>query len=229
MSCDPGKNINVIQGVNGSGKTNMLNAINWCLYGMEEHLEKYSGKKQPIINDAELKELKKGQTTHVKVNLKMIGSEGRLYVFERQLGARKDDEGNVHFDQQPDFHAFMQIGRDIKEIPGKDFLVNRILPHGVKSFFFFDGEKLDEFFKEEKSAKVRDAILDVSQLSLLEKAIDHLEKTMASTRSEIRGESPQIDEINEKIEAIEKGRDSCRQEKKEKEEESLIFKEAGDY
>ena len=219
LCCDPERNINVIQGVNGAGKTNMLNAIIWCLYGEEEHLEKYSGKKQPIINDAELNELENGQRIYAKVRLKMISSDGRLHVFERQISAQKDDEGKVHFDQASDFHAFMQIGRDMHEIPEKEFLVNRILPHGVKSFFFFDGEKLDEFFKEEKSAKVRDAIFDVSQLSLLEKAIEHLEKSISSIRSELKGESPQIDQISEAIKEVEKGRDSCREEKNEKEDE----------
>jgi DNA sulfur modification protein DndD len=219
LSCDRDRNINVIQGVNGAGKTNMLNAINWCLYGVEEYLEKYAGKKQPIINDAELNELKNGQSTYAKVKLNMISSEGRLHVFERQIGARKDNDGKVHVNQYADFHAFMQIGRDMHEIPEKEFLVNRILPQGVKSFFFFDGEKLDEFFKEEKSAKVRDAILDVSQLSLLDKAIDHLEKTISYLRSEIKGESPRIDQINEGIKELEKGRDVCREEKKEKDEE----------
>jgi DNA sulfur modification protein DndD len=219
LSCDSERNINVIQGVNGAGKTNMLNAIDWCLYGVEEHLEKYSGKKQPIINDAVLKELKNGQRTYAKVSLKMISSDGRLHVFERQINARKDKDARLYFDQESDFHVFMQIERDMHEIPEKEFLINRILPNGVKNFFIFDGEKLDEFFKEEKSAKVRDAIFDVSQLSLLDKAVDHLEKSITPMRNELNGESPQIDQINEAIREIEKGRDSCKEEKKGREEE----------
>ena len=33
FSRDPQKNVTVIHGVNGAGKTSMFLAINWCLYG----------------------------------------------------------------------------------------------------------------------------------------------------------------------------------------------------
>lgn len=217
LGCDPDKNITVIEGVNGAGKTNMLNAITWCLYGIEENLGRYAGKKQPIINDAALKELEKGQKIYAKVTLKMISSRGRLHVFERQIDAKKLNDGSLRFNNETEFHAFMQIGKDMPEIPEREFLINRILPRAVKNFFFFDGERLDEFFKEEKSATVRDAILDVSQLSLLDRAMDHLEKTVSSIRGQIRWRgSPKVDEIREGIEELEKGRDSCRDERKEK-------------
>ncbi|MEM2900923.1 MAG: AAA family ATPase [Thermoplasmata archaeon] len=220
LSCDFDRNITVIQGVNGSGKTNMLNAVNWCLYGQEEHLGKYDTKKQPIINDAELRELPSGQRISAGVTLKMIDEKDndRFYQFERSIEAKKDISGRIIFDRDSEFHAYMQIGRDIQEIRETVMLINRILPHGVKSFFFFDGERLDEFFKEEKSEKVREAIFDVSQLYLLDRTIEHLEKTVSSIRGEIKGESPRVDEIQEKIRAIEGGLESSRQGKKEKEE-----------
>lgn len=212
LSCDSKKNINVIEGVNGAGKTNMLNAITWCLYGDEEHLSRYAGKKQPIINDAVLKELEKGEKIRAKVTLKMVSSKGRLHVFERQIYAKKINGGILGWDDAAEFHVFMQIGKDINEISEKEFLVNRILPKAVRNFFFFDGERLDEFFKEEKSETVRDAILDVSQLSLLDKAIDHLEKTVSLIRGDIRG-GVEVEKISEAIEELEKGRDYCREEK----------------
>ena len=220
LSCDSGKNITVIQGVNGSGKTNMLNAVNWCLYGREEHLSKYNTKKQPIINDAELRELSAGQRIIARVTLKMIDEKDndRFYQFERSIGAKKDISGRIIFDSDSEFHAYMQIGKDIQEIRETEMLINRILPHGVKSFFFFDGERLDEFFKEERSEKVREAIFDVSQLYLLDRTVEHLEKTVSSIRGEVKGESPKVNEIQEKIKEIEGGLESSRQEKKEKEE-----------
>ncbi len=220
LSCDLNKNITVIQGVNGSGKTNMLNAVNWCLYGKEEYLSKYDTKKQPIINDAELRELQNGQRICARVILKMIDEKDndRFYQFERTIGAKKDAYGNVIFDRDSEFHAYMQVGRDMIEIRETEFLINRILPYGVKNFFFFDGERLDEFFKEESSERVREAIFDVSQLYLLDRTIEHLEKTISAIRVEVKGESPKVDEIQEKITAIEKGLENSRLEKKEKED-----------
>jgi DNA sulfur modification protein DndD len=220
LCCDSARNFTVFQGVNGSGKTNMLNAVEWCLYNREDHLSKYASKRQPIINDAELRELVKGQKIYARVTLKMTDEKdnNRFYQFDRRIGAKRLDNGRVEFDGQSEFHCYMQIGKDIKEIRETEILINRILPHGVKSFFFFDGEQLDDFFKEEKSAKVRDAIFDVSQLDLLDRTIEHLEKTISSIRGEVKGESPKVDEITEKIKEVEKGLENSKQMKKEKED-----------
>ena len=215
LSCDPDRNFNVLQGPNGAGKTNLLNAITWCLYGVEENLAKYAGKKQPIINDAALQELPNGESICARVILKMVNSQGRLHVFERQIDAKKDDQGNVVIDENSDFHAYEQKGKDLSETLEKNFLVNRTLPRGVKGFFFFDGERLDEFFKEENSEKVRDAILDVSQLSLLDKVIEHLENTISSMRSKLKLQGmPKVNQINEEITKLERDRKTCRDQKK---------------
>ena len=34
---DPKKNFTIIKGNNGTGKTTLLNALTWCLYGSEIH------------------------------------------------------------------------------------------------------------------------------------------------------------------------------------------------
>jgi len=35
---EDGKRITIIEGANGAGKTNILNAVTWCLYGIEQHI-----------------------------------------------------------------------------------------------------------------------------------------------------------------------------------------------
>jgi len=201
---DEERNINVIQGVNGSGKTNFLNAINWCLYDEEESIEKYSDRTQPIINDAEFDNLSVGESLVVKVAIKMVDKNDRLYVFERSMKVRKDQNRDPQY-YDFNFNVFVQVGRDMELIGEPDFLLNRILPKAIKNFFIFDGEKLDDFFKIENSSKIRDAIYDVSQLTLLDSGIVHLDQTLSYMRSKIKGQTPKIDELKEKIKEIEKG------------------------
>ena len=43
FNTDSKKNIVVILGVNGAGKSNLYNAITWCLYGVEEHSKHRDG------------------------------------------------------------------------------------------------------------------------------------------------------------------------------------------
>ena len=52
------KGFSVIIGENGAGKSNILNAINWCFYKKEPHQKKNQGK--IIINDTYLKNLEIG-------------------------------------------------------------------------------------------------------------------------------------------------------------------------
>ena len=62
------KRITVIQGANGAGKTNILNAITWCLFNEERHLgDAHRG--LPLINNICLNDLELEQVCHVKVEL----------------------------------------------------------------------------------------------------------------------------------------------------------------
>ena len=45
----PDTDLHFVVGTNGTGKTNLLNAINWCLYGDEPHLAKDS-EGLPLMN-----------------------------------------------------------------------------------------------------------------------------------------------------------------------------------
>jgi DNA sulfur modification protein DndD len=216
FSTEQEKNMNIIQGVNGAGKTNLMNAITWCLYGTEENLTKYAGKRLPIVNDSASRELPAGKTIETRVQLAMVNPSGESTIFERRIQSRKEDDGQMVTAENSDFHAYQQKGSDMKEsILDKNFLVNRILPRGVKGFFFFDGERLDEFFKEENSAIIKDAILDVSQLTLLDKSMRHLEKTVSSIRGELKWQgTSQVSKITSEIAEYEKRRDDWRNDKK---------------
>lgn len=220
------RNVNILQGKNGAGKTNLMNALTWCLYGKEENLTKYSGKRLPIMNASALREMPLNSSIETGVQIVMINPAGETTIFERKLVTKKDAEGNLQ-SGNPDFHAYQQKGTDLKESTlDKNFLVNRILPQSVKGFFFFDGERLDEFFKEENSSRVKAAILDVSQLSLLDKSITHLEKTISSIRGDLRYKgSIRLSEISTEINDHEKKRDKLRDDKKIKDDELIKINE----
>ena len=56
-----------IVGENGAGKSNMLNAINWCFYKKEPHDRKNKG--YPIINQIYLDSLKDGDVASMSVQI----------------------------------------------------------------------------------------------------------------------------------------------------------------
>ena len=69
------KGVTIFVGENGAGKSNILNAINWCFYKKEPHQKKNQGK--IIINDNYLKNLEVGHDgiMSVKVKLKVGDTE----------------------------------------------------------------------------------------------------------------------------------------------------------
>ena len=67
--------MHIFIGRNGSGKTNFMNAINWCLYADEPHLSKNSNEeldeseKMPLVNLNALSEKSPGEKVKVEVEL----------------------------------------------------------------------------------------------------------------------------------------------------------------
>lgn len=85
----------VIFGKNGEGKSNLLNAINWCLYKHEPHGvgddvvgHKSENKSLPIINNRCIQETKEDTRADVKVDI-WIQKGDTVYSITRTLGILK--------------------------------------------------------------------------------------------------------------------------------------------
>lgn len=74
------KNVTIIQGNNEVGKTTIMNAITWCLYGAEYF--KNEGK-EPILSKSTCYDMAVGDESNVKVTILMEDSRGRDVRFTR--------------------------------------------------------------------------------------------------------------------------------------------------
>ena len=196
------KNINIIVGVNGSGKTNLLNALTWCLYGREEHLAEVSVHHE-MLNDGVRATLKPGETVEVSVEIILENEEGWGFRVIRRKLFLKGKENNI-FSVNEEQTAFIKLPHK-KDWDSRtpEFIINyKILPEGVKDFFFFDGERLIKLFEEKTAEKVKDAILNVSQISLIDTTLDHLEKKKVEYYRENKNINPKVKELSEKIDAV---------------------------
>jgi DNA sulfur modification protein DndD len=182
------RHINVIEGQNGAGKSNILNAITLCFYDEETHIDDSNLDSDPLVNLQRLNELDPGETAtgHVEVTL---GRERPDYIFTRKFTTAKQPDGN-YSGSTGDLRLKQRIGEDMHEMENANAQLSQILPTGVHEYFLFDGEQLDEFFEEGYAERVKEGILDVSHIELLNEALKHLDKVksrLESQSSEFKG------------------------------------------
>jgi len=198
------KNFTIIQGINGAGKSNLINAITWCLYEIEEHLKEEAKEKMlPLINLSALEEIKNGERVGAYIKI-VIDSDEEAFQITREIfgGKRANGEIYIDVDSKPLQVMYLQKGkRDWYQSPNPKFMVNRILPKDVRNFFFLDGEQLRQFFSNTKQ-NVENAILDVSQISVLEEASERVNKLKRGINAEMGEEMPELNKISNEIEKL---------------------------
>lgn len=201
FSNDKYKNVSVILGKNGAGKSNILNALTWCFYGVEVHKDQnnqYSDG-MPIINVQELESLKPNQSTsaEVRVNIK---TEGGPWTIIRRFDAKKNDVGKLTIGEAK-LTVIYPVGGQDKYIEGEEtqILINNLLPEALRNFFFIDGEQLREFFKYKGSSEIAEAIDKVSQMELINKAAENLEKYRKVLRKNVRDTTPKLKQVQNDI------------------------------
>ena len=90
----PDTDLHFMIGTNGTGKTNLLNAINWCLYDDEPHLSKDSHR-LPLINLQTLDNTKTGKKREVAVEVWAETEQAAKIGFIRRAVFRKHDDGEM--------------------------------------------------------------------------------------------------------------------------------------
>lgn len=165
------KDIHVIIGENGEGKTNILNALTWCLYGEELHL----GDKNTAIcniNSQYVQELRNHSEKNgdAKVTVVMSIEDGGNITFMR-TASYSITKSNVIETKQDVIAIANAIGGN-KVIDNKndyEMYVSRYVPKEINEYIFFDGELMDQYFKSDKRGNIESGIKDLTKASTIEK------------------------------------------------------------
>jgi len=197
----PSKNFTIIQGANGAGKTNLLNAVTWCLFGKELHVDsKYKG--LPLVNTTALEE-SGDNVFEVRVEIQFIQSDGKKLVVTRESNCRRGKEGSLaEILSARSLSIMRESERDwVGPIYGDDaqYIIDNLIPPFIEEYFFFDGERMDDYFKENTGRDIRSAVFQISQLELFEKMIQHLTARKNDFLKAAKGLSSKAEQIRELI------------------------------
>ncbi|MHA1409658.1 MAG: AAA family ATPase [Candidatus Odinarchaeia archaeon] len=198
------ENFIIIIGTTGAGKTNILNAVTWCLYGIEYNIRDRD-RGLPLINTIIADELSEGDSAEVSVEIQMVGFGNERIIFKRTLNFVKKGNDpipirdfNSNAEDGSTFTMLRQIGHDIMPIPDPEYILNRLIPQSIEEYFFFDGERLDDYFKKAARKDIKDSVLKISQIGVFENLVEHMDnrkrmfskkyKNVSSQAKRIEGE-----------------------------------------
>ena len=138
---DNGKSIFLIGGMNGAGKTAIMEGINYCLYG---------GKTEDIFRSINRKSLALGNAS-VSFEVEIEMDDASPLIVKRSWSS-----GAIDAPKSKDLEERLVVVRDGKRVSvqnkqmWQDF-IRATIPPGITQFFFFDGEKIQEIAADDHS------------------------------------------------------------------------------
>lgn len=194
-----GTDLHVIVASNGVGKTNMLNAICWCLYGKEPHLGDAKDS-LTICNLAALQEAKDNNSLEINVSVAITASvSNEVIVFERTVAVM----AATSFVKQQVFKAKKITPAGDTEILAEEeakAIIEEYLPQKIRQYFFFDGEQLFNYFGSgQDTTHVKDSIHQIAQIGVVTNTKAHLDVIINDYNKAIGKKNPAIDELNQRL------------------------------
>jgi len=136
-----GRSIFLIGGMNGAGKTSIMEAVTYCLYG---------AKVDEIYRNINRREKAKGNA-NVTFELVMEMDDGSELIVKRSwtAGAASDPRPRDLTERLVVVRNGKRVSVQSQEI-WQDF-IRAAIPPGITQFFFFDGEKIQEIAADDHS------------------------------------------------------------------------------
>ena len=192
FATDSNKNVTVIMGENGSGKTTFAQAFTWCLYGTTDFADPY------VLCKSTLQDMTPGDLRTVKVVLK-LQHRGIDYSISREQDYQLDSVGKLKKPSPTKLTIRYKDRSGQQEFVKdsiKDSKVKEILPQELSKYFFFDGERIGNMSKEiqrGKSDEFADAVKRLLGLDTYSTAMDHLKGKRAGKTTVIGSYNSQYD------------------------------------
>ena len=167
------KPIYLIGAANGSGKTTLFEAIQACLFATG---------KDPILRGTHISRGIDAQEMEVEIEFEQAPWTWRLSrTWTRQRGRSETGVTSVTLSSQLENLAATE--EPIKDEDEIALMVSTFMPHQIRDFFLFDGERIQDY-ADASSENIKDALERLLGLNLYIKLLDDLRGTERTIRNE---------------------------------------------
>ena len=177
FSTDKEKNVTVLIGLNTSGKTTIIRAFEWCLYGKNRF-------EDPVLLNSDVRSnmhVGDTQTTYVAVS---FIHDGIQYILKRSFTyvcsdrRTESNEVIVTLNRKPEedltLEYLLQDGQTKTNVEKNNIAesIDRVLPTDLSDYFFFGGERISGIANRTDLSK---AVRGLMRLDVLEHSKNHLQ------------------------------------------------------
>jgi DNA repair exonuclease SbcCD ATPase subunit len=218
------KNLNLLLGTIGAGKSKLFNAIYWNFYSEIYKTENgwnsvNSSNFLSIFNKLSLKEINKGETLTVKVEL-LISSETN-YIVTHSIHIKKTRDNDFCSESSWDFlNEELIVSFDNPEgnrinidnyHEARDYINKKLLPKEISRYIWFQGETLNELIDISKGKTFKDAVNFISymgyydnNISIVDAVIDKIDKALRKERKSDTTNEREFNRLTSEIEGFER-------------------------
>ena len=211
LHIDFNQRIQVIFGSNGYGKTSILQAITWCLYGSEviSNLELIRGE---YFNRATLQN---NPNLELSVELKFVCNND---IYQIKRTARRTLNGktpSIKGSTEARIYINGENKTDSRE------WIETLLPCSCREFFFFDGLEIKRYAQQTQTKEAREAIEKV--LGIPE--IKNLKKDTEKVITELSNKLDEVTKANHNLNKLQQERDQLQETIETKEDQLQVIQE----
>ena len=228
------KNIYLIGGLNGAGKTSLLKTITLGLLGKNtSHLSlsnsflTHPQYKNILQDNFSKKALENGDK---QMSIKLIFEvKGVELVIERkwwfdEKGFFADEDLNVFLNGAP-----LEIEKGVNLVEVKEEFIETKIPPQIAGFFFFDGEEIRKIAEKDPDDSIRKGLNNLLGFAMLERLLDDLNRTRDDIRKDT-GKSPTKADLYQAESELSRKEDELEQIKDElKDKEREYIKQSEEY
>lgn len=202
----------LIVGHMGAGKTNLLNAINWCLYG-RELFDSDTLRSDPFVNKGASARVGPHGTTKVSVELRIrLDTEQDVRLVRERSFKVDPQNGAVPTSKSALVVQIHELDGDwttLDESTASDW-VERFLPERIRPYYLLNLERMQQFIHDTESNRVRQAILAIAQIDVLatvRKRLDAVRRDLYSTSSgatdaQVDGLAREVGEVQRSLDSV---------------------------